>query len=162
MAKSEFLQIRVTPAQKAGLRRLATAAGEDLSSYVLARALPAARLRFEELVDALGDGADHRFVLAELNDLLSGLAGSEMTVATVDADLGPLSPFLANYVAAMVEQAAGAKGVAPPAWTSRVAPLELPYFAAPMRALRPHLLRSAPIPFKRRNLFVDATVGARV
>ncbi len=161
-SKSEQLQIRVTPAQKETLRRRAAEAGLDISGYVLARALPPARLRFEELVTALGGGGEHRFVLAELNALLSALGSEEFQEAVNHAELCDLTPFLANYLAAMVEQGAGMKGVAPPGWVRRVPPLAQPYFAAPFPALRLHLLRAAPVPFKRRNLFVDASLGARV
>jgi uncharacterized protein (DUF1778 family) len=162
MAKSEFLQIRVTPAEKATLKRLARAAGQELSSYVLTRAIPVARVRFDELLEVLRVVSDHRFALAEVNDLLSDLSGPELIVATDEADVSRLTPFLANYLAALVEQAAHARGIPAPRWTAGVAPLERPYFAAPMVALRPHLLRSAPVPFKKRNLFVDAALGARV
>ena len=54
------------------------------------------------------------------------------------------------------------KGVAPPAWTGRVDPLEAPWFATSLKTVRLHLLRSAPVAFRRRNLFVDSSVGARV
>ncbi|HET6656161.1 MAG TPA: hypothetical protein VFH57_07905 [Gammaproteobacteria bacterium] len=162
VSKSQQLQIRVTPREKAALKRLAAAARQDVSSYVLARALPPSRLRFEELLAQLRTRADHRYLLAELNDFLSALAPGEFCAALSHADLARLSPFLSNYVAAMVEQAAHLKGVAPPAWTAKVAPLATPQFAAPLKNLRPHLLRAAPVAFKRRNLFVDATVGARV
>lgn len=161
-SKSQHLQIRLTPHQKEMLKRRSAAAGQDVSSYVLARALPSSQLRFEELLARLGDGTDHRYALAELNDLLSALAPAELSGAVAQADLGRLSPFLRNYVAAMVEQAADLKGVTPPLWTARVEPLEAPYFAAPLKRLRLHLLRSSPVPFKRRNLFVDAAVGDRV
>ncbi len=160
--KSKHVQIRVTPDQKATLKRLAAAAGQDMSSYVLARALPSSRLRFEELLSLLGDGADHRYALAELNDLLSALAPAELSAAIADADLARLSPFLQNYIAAMIEQACYLEGVPPPAWTARVVPLEAPHFAAPLKSLRLHLLRASPVPFKRRNIFVDASVGERV
>jgi len=161
-SKSQHLQIRVTPRQKATLKRLATAAGQDISSYVLSRALPPARLRFEELLSLLGEAAEHRYVLAELNDFLTALAPAELPEAVEHADLARLSPFLKNYVAAMVEQASHLKGVPSPAWTARVAPLAAPYFAAPLTSLRLHLLRVSPVPFKRRNIFVDAALGARV
>jgi hypothetical protein len=82
--------------------------------------------------------------------------------AVAHAEMARLSPLLQNYVAAMVEQASFLKRVQPPAWTARIAPLEEPYFAAPLKALRLHLLRASPVPFKRRNIFVDAAVGARV
>ena len=162
-AKSEHLQIRVTPRQKAALRRLAAAAGQDVSSYVLSRALPPAERRFAELIGLLGRGDEEpRYALAELNDLLTGLGRDELRDAVAHADVARLSPWLANYVAAMVEQACAGKGVAPPGWAGRVAPLETPWFAAPLKSLRLYLLRASAVPFKRRNLFVDSSIGARV
>lgn len=166
VTKSKQLQIRVTPREKATLKRLAAAAGQDLSSYVLSRALPRPALEFERLIRALGrhcrDGDERRLALAALNDLLAGLSPVELRDAIGDVDLAGLSPFLRNYVAAMVEQAAHAAGVSPPAWTRSVAPLDAPWFATPLPGLRLHLLESSPVPFKRRNLFVDASVGDRV
>ena len=160
--RSAFVQIRVTPEEKATLKRLAQLSGQDLSSYVLSMSLPATRLRFEEILRILCDEADRRFALAELNDLLSGLAPMEFHGTVHTADLAGLSPFLQNYVTAMVEHAARLKQVASPAWTRSVVPLPLPWFATPLRGLRLHLLRASPVPFKRRNLFVDASVGHRV
>lgn len=161
--KSKQLQIRVTPREKATLRRLARAAGQDLSSYVLSRALPRPALEFERLIDSLGqDGDGRRLALAALNDLLAGLSPVELRDAIGDVDLAGLSPFLRNYVAAMVEQTAHVAGTPPPAWTRSVAPLDWPWFATPLPGLRLHLLKSSPVPFKRRNLFVDASVGDRV
>lgn len=61
--KSQQLQIRVTPGQKAQLKRLARGAGQDVSGYVLARALPEARLRFGEIIRALRDREGYRFAL---------------------------------------------------------------------------------------------------
>ncbi len=160
--KSEQIQIRVTLREKAALKRLARRAGQSLSSYVLSRALPAPQARFDRILQALRKDEDRGFALAELNDLLSGLAGVELEETLRYADLGGLSPEARNYVAAMVEQAAYRKGVEPPDWTRRVAALDEPFFAAPLGSLRPYLLRVAPVAFKRRNIFVDASVGDRV
>ena len=160
--RSAFIQIRVTPGEKTALKRLAESAGQDLSSYVLSRSLPPARMRVDELLQQVLEGEDHRFILAELNEVLAGLAPAELPDAVGSADLGGLSPFLRNYVAAMVEHACRLKGIAPPAWAGSVEPLEHPFFATPLRSLRLHLLRTSPVAFKRRNLFVDSTVGARV
>jgi hypothetical protein len=160
--KSQQLQIRVTSRQKQELRRLAGEAGLDVSTYVLLRALPPDRIRFTELLGELRKGADHRYLLAELNDLLTGLPPGRFGETIATADLAGLTPLLQNYVAAMVEMAAGQKGEAPPPWVRGVEPLEEPYFAVTFGALRPHLLRAAPVPFRRRNLFVDAAVGDRV
>lgn len=160
--KTQQLQIRVTPAQKSALARLARRAGQDVSSFVLSRALPSAALRFGEILSALGNAGRQRFALAALNDLLTGLAARELAEVTGDADLRGLSPYLRNYVAAMVELAAHQKGVAPPAWLREVPPLEEPHFATPLEGLRLHLLRASPVPFKRRNIFIDSSLGDRV
>ncbi|MEX0892765.1 MAG: hypothetical protein WEB88_11395 [Gemmatimonadota bacterium] len=160
--KSSQLQIRVTPRQKATLKRLARSAGTDVSSYVLSRALPSHRLRFEEILTALRSGKDRRYTLAELHDFLAGLSGLEFPEAVAHADLAGLPDLDRNYVAAMVEFVANRLAVEPPSWTRSVMPLEGPWFATSLCALRLHLLCASPVAFKRRNLFVDATVGDRV
>ena len=160
--KSQQLQIRVTPQQKSALKRRAARAGQDLSTYVLSRVLPEVRETFEARLRDLRVDSQRRYALAALGDFLRGLTPAEFSQAVCQVDLTHLSGFLKNYVAAMVEQAATLKGVSPPEWTATVEGLDEPYFAAPLLSLRPHLLRSAPVPFKRRNLFVDATLEDRV
>ena len=167
-AKSRQLQIRLTPDQKATLQRLARAAGQDLSAWVLSRCLPEARVRFDSIVRRLKNSEDQRFALAmraaALNDLLSELTTAQLpdAVAVAPPELRDLAPLWQNYVAAMVEQASHERGVPAPSWGRDVVPLEAPYFATELRSLRPHLLRAAPAPFKRRNIFVDSSLGARV
>jgi len=161
VTKSQQLQIRVTPTQKEALKRLARRAGLDVSSYVLSRLEPPVHTRIADILQVLRREQD-RFALAELNDVLARLAPTEFREAVANLDLEGLSPFLQNYVTAMIEHAAHQKGEAPPSWVRDVDPLERPYFAAPFSRLRPHLLHAAPVAFKRRNLFVDATVGDRV
>ena len=162
MAKTQQLQIRVTPEQKAALARRARQAGQDVSSYVLSRALPAAALHFGEILSALGEADRRRFALAELSDLLNELAPRELAEVTGDADLRGLSPYVQNYVAAMIELAAHRKGVGAPGWVREVPPLEEPHFATPLEGLRLHLLQVSPVPFKRRNIFIDSSLGDRV
>lgn len=132
---------------------------------MLAHALPSDGNRFAELVRVLRHDAKRSFALAELHDLLHACAPADFgdTVGRVETRaLSGLPPFVQNYVAAMTEQAAHQKGVAAPEWTRSVVPLESPHFATTLSSLRPHLLRAAPVPFKRRNIFVDAGVGERV
>ena len=160
--KSQQLQIRVTPRQKAALRRLAAGAGLDISGYVLARLLPPKAGRFRELATMLRDEADRRFALAELHDLLVGCAPVEYSDVVIQVDRSGLPVLMQNYLAAMVEQAAAQKGVAPPAWVTDIAPLDQPHFTTPLKRLRWHLLQASPVPFKRRNIFIDASLGARV
>lgn len=162
MSKSQQLQIRVSPAQKARLRRLAAAAGVDVSAYVLQRALPGDAERFEELVHQAADAGRRSYALAELNDLLAQAPAGVVALLSPGRALDALDPVTRNYVAAMVEQAAHLKGVRPAPWAAAVEPLEQPWFAAPLRSLRPWLIRRSPAAFKRRNLFVDASIGSRV
>jgi len=133
-----------------------------MSAYVLARLLPEARLRFSALVQAVGNDKERSYALAELNDLLTGLAPGEFLETVEASPPQELSPYRQNYVAAMVEQSANRKGVAPPAWVADVKPLEEPRFVEPLAGLRLHLLASAPVPFRRRNIFIDSAVGDRV
>lgn len=161
--RSSQLQIRITPEQKEVLKRLSHRAGMDMSAYVLSRALPDARMQFARLLEALRDDDPPGFALAELNDLLSGLTSGELCGAVEHADLTGLTPYFRNYVAAMVELAAHRRDVPPPAWVRDVEPMETePRFATPLAGLRLHLLRTAPVPFKRRNIFIDSSIGDRV
>ena len=161
--KTQQLQIRVSPEEKKAIQHQAERVGLGLSAYVLARALPEMESRFNEILDGvMRDSEDRRFWLAELNDFLTDLPPADFCDAVEDTDLGGLSLYLQNYVAAMTEQAAKQKGIEPPAWTRTISPLEEPYFAGQLVGLRPHLLRASPVAFKRRNLFVDSSVGDRV
>ncbi len=160
--KSEQLQIRVTAAEKRRLRKLAQRAGLDISAYVLARSLPASRERFQRAITSLRDEANRRYALAELSELLVPLGAGELQVAVAEADLSGLSAFVQNYVAATVEYLCVKRGAPFPAWARDVAPLGDPWFAAPLRSLRCHLLRVSPVAFRRRNLFIDAGPDARI
>ena len=102
-AKNHQVQIRVTAEQKATLKRLARDAGQDLSTFVLSRALPAARRQFSVLVRELAEGADRLPVLAELEELIQSLSGAQYADAfgTAVAEFGVLSRVAQNLIAAM-------------------------------------------------------------
>lgn len=161
-AKTAQLQVRVTPQQKTALRRLARAAGQDVSAYVLSRVVPDERDRFADLIRAIASESERKFALAELNDFLSTLSPTAFPGAVARADIADLPAAMQNYVAAMVEQASAEKGADPPVWVRGVVPLDEPWFATPLRSLRLHLLTSSPAPYRSRNIFVDAGVGSRV
>lgn len=165
IAKSGQLQIRVTPIEKAAIRAAARRAGLGLSAYVLGRVLPVSTRRFEELMRDLtragADSPEARFALAELNSWLADLGARELQEA-VSLPPPELTPYLANYVAAMVEYACARKGAAAPSWLRATAPLDEPVFASRLESLRLHLLTHSPAPFRRRNIFIDASVGSRV
>ena len=134
----------------------------SLSDWVLSRALPSARSQFEELVSELSTAENPRFAFAELLDLLTRLTPSEFRTAVADLPAVVFSPYWQNYLAATVEQAAVQKKVAPPEWTTKIKPLEEPAFGSTLRSLRQYLLFNSPPAFRRRNIFIDASVGARV
>ncbi len=161
-AKTARVQIRVTPKQKAALKRAARRAGQSVSAYVLARVLPSGRDRLAALTVSLADERERRFALAEINDLLASLDRTDLADAVAVRPPGDLSVYLENYLAAMIEQAAVQKRIRPPAWLRDIKPLEEPHFATDLPGLRLYLLRASPIPFRRRNIFVDSGVGSRV
>ena len=161
--KDQFLQIRVTPAQKAGIKAQANRAGLDMSSYVLGRVLPAPRAAFEGLVADLAAWPDQRrFVLAGINDFLAETGPREFVAATAEPPAAELEPYLANYLAAMVETAAHRHGLPAPVWTLAIAPVAAPVFGSLLAGLRLHLLTHSPPAFRRRNIFIDSTIGNRV
>ncbi|MFU8814481.1 MAG: plasmid mobilization protein [Pseudomonadales bacterium] len=161
--KTRQLQIRVSEEEKARIQERAARAGMDVSKWLLRMALPPAEERFQSICRKLASGATERsYVLAELNDFLCHLNAGEFRDAVAFAPAAPLAAFEAAYVAAMVEQAAAVKGAPAPDWTRQVGALEQPWFASRLTSLRLHLLTSSPPPFRRRNLFVDSTIGDRV
>jgi hypothetical protein len=101
------------------------------------------------------------FVLAELHDLLESFAWADFEGAVEVLPRGQLDALCANQLAAMVETRAARLGVFPPQWTYDIEPLREPWFPTTLRALRLHLLCNSPPAFRRRNLFVDATLGDR-
>jgi Protein of unknown function (DUF1778) len=160
-AKTSHMQIRVSDQEKAAIRRAAKRAGLDMSAYVLRRVLSIPADDFSECVKACA-GPAPAYALAELNTLLSGITAGELGEAIGVPPPLTLTPFLANYVAAMVEVACERHGTAVPAWTKAIAPLAEPAFGSALLSLRLHLLRHSPPAFRRRNIFIDATLGERV
>jgi len=61
-----------------------------------------------------------------------------------------------------VEIACSRCGVACPKWTRQIAPLPEPVFGSALLGLRLYLLTRSPAAFRRRNLFVDATLDDQV
>jgi hypothetical protein len=160
--KSAQLQIRVTAAQKAAIRRFARQAGLDMSAYVLGRVLPPSAVQFARLVAATEEPQPASYGLAELNSFLKGLTVAELHEAVAAAPEMRLAPYVANYIAAMVEYACQKRGLPVPAWVGTVEPLSEPVFATALQSLRLHLLTHSPPPFRRRNIFIDSSLGDRV
>lgn len=161
-SKLSQLQLRVSKAEKSAIRHAARRAGMDMSAYVLSRVLPPPAAAFQEAVTALTGPGETSFALAEINSLLSGLTAAELGQAVAAGPEAALSPFLANYVAAMTETACKMHGVPLPAWTRRTEPLPEPVFGSGLPSLRLYLLTHSPAPFRRRNIFIDSSLGEQV
>ena len=133
-----------------------------MSAYVLGRALPTPATRLQTCIEDCAGPAPPSFGLAELNALLTGWTAAELRDAIATPPTTVLTPFLANYIAAMIEQACERRSVRVPSWARAVAPLAEPAFGSRLMNLRLHLLAHSPPPFRRRNIFIDATIGDRV
>ena len=160
--KTAHIQIRVSPAQKAELVRHARAAGLDMSSYVLGKAMPDGGARFGALVRSLSEAPRDPFILAELADLLSNIGALAFRETVAHLPSGKLDLVSSNLLSAMVETRAAKLGVHPPDWVAEVDALDVPWFPTELSSLRLHLLCHSPPAFRRRNLFVDSTLGDRV
>lgn len=161
--KSAQLQVRVSPAQKAAIARLARQAGQGMSSYILSRLLPARAGEFARLVADCRPGERGRYALAALNAFLASLADAELAEAVGQRpEPWPRDAIIANRVAAMVEHACARQRVAMPAWLREIEPLASPVFDSELKGLRLHLLSHSPPAFRRRNLFVDSSIGDQV
>src|SRR5438067_86322 len=115
--------------------------------------------RFARLTREVSAADRISYPLAELNDLLTVAEGPEIE------SLPPPTihdPYRLNYVTAMVELAAHRAAVVPPAWTASIKPLDTPVFIDSSLKLRAHLLTASPPPFRRRNIFIDSSLGDRV
>jgi uncharacterized protein (DUF1778 family) len=161
-AKTTQMQIRVSATEKTAIRRAAARAGMGMSAYVLSKVLSVPATLFRECVADCADSASPRLALAELNSLLSSFTAGELRDAIAAQPQPALSPFVGNYIAAMVEYICARRAVAIPAWTRSIAPLPQPMFGSDLQNLRLHLLTHSPPPFRSRNIFIDSTVGDRV
>ena len=163
MSKTSQLQIRVDANQKERIRQRAADAGMDVSKWVLHKLLPPIEERFRQICYDLADGSAARtYVLAQLHDFFLCLEPREFSLAVRYPPGCQLPPFEANYLAAMLEYTATEKKVPPPEWVKDIEPLEMPWFASSLQSLRLYLLTHSPPAFRRRNLFVDSSVGSRV
>ena len=163
MSKTHQLQIRISAEDKALIRARAARAGMDVSKWVLQQALPPVERKFQALCGELASRPDAlSFTFAEFQDWFHRLTGREFMQAVRYAPEARLPSFEANYLAAIVEHASAIKGVNPPRWTVTVEALDSPWFASSLKSLRLYLLTHSPPPYRRRNLFIDASVGQRV
>ena len=160
--KSSQIQIRVSDAEKASIKKQASAAGMDMSAWIMTQLFPPSQKRFLALINNLKTTNDKKLVLAKLNDLLHKLGKNELACATKTAAKDSLGSYLDNYIAAMVEQALVQKGLPIPNWLSDIPILKEPVFGSDLLSLRLYLLSHSPPAFRKRNIFIDSSIGNRI
>jgi hypothetical protein len=163
--KTEQLQIRVSPQEKEAIRKKAKLANLDMSEWILAQLLPAQSNTFQMLIRNLSacvNEKDRYYAFAEINDFLCGLDSGDLSQAVGDIEGSSLRDFERNYLAAMVELACHRRKVEPPDWVFAATGLPQPHFGSSMLSLRLHLLANSPAPFRKRNIYIDSSVGDRV
>ncbi|MBI2027672.1 MAG: hypothetical protein HYS98_07735 [Deltaproteobacteria bacterium] len=163
MTRNEYLQIRLSHEDKEQIRKQAHACGKSISEWIRNRLIPEKVLIFHAIIQQLSHAREEekKFIYANMHDFLRDLKKGELEdVLCAPAEMR-LDSITLNLIAAMVETRAKQLKVRVPSWICEIKPLARPYFVTPLESLRLHLLKNAPIEFKARNLFVDATLGER-
>lgn len=149
--RTSQLQIRVSPEQKATLKRLAAHAGLSVSAYVLAQSIPSEGRALESAIADLRAGTPG--AVPVLRRQVEAIPPQELGDRLGSVDVSDLGALAQNQFAALVEEVAREAGAEPPRWTATIPALDAPHFRWPLRSLRPYQLRSSPIVLKRRNIF---------
>lgn len=163
MSKSTWLQVRLTLEQKSELRTRAAAAGQEISGYVVERILGGAAPEFERLLQWMLRTPESHVPYAEFTDYLRTLpAARGAELATQPPSFPRLSRLQQNHVCAAIEQRAQLWSVRPPAWVLDVAALETPHYSGDLLSLRPYLTVVAPLVWRRRGIFTEGGLAARL
>lgn len=160
--KTSTIQLRLTFTQKEAIRLAALRAHIDMSQWVLNRIFPKAQARFMDLLwqlKSVQDKSERAFILNDLNAFLVHLAKEDLPLAVAEDPQPMLNDLMQNYVAAMVERVCAMRNVEVPKWVMDCEGLSEPYFTTELASLRLYLLSASPPSFRRRNIFIDSTVG---
>ena len=160
--KTSHIQLRVSLHEKTVIRKAAARAGLNMSEWILSHLFLKSRVKFLSILKTLklaGETSERPYVLHELNAFLQGLNGPQLSETVAEEHEISLPEFLDNYVAAMVEKACLNKNCQAPIWLARRTGLKTPYFGSDLASLRLFLLCNSPAPFRKRNIFIDATIG---
>ena len=162
--KTLQLQIRISSSQKAIIQHSARRAKMGMSQWILERALPQNQIRFHQLLKELKNSKnrDKSYVLAEIHDLFQTLTTNELKRILKEPPQVRLSPYWENYIAAMIEFVANQKSFQTPCWVTEIKALDKPHFVSEFISLRLYLLTHSPPCFRRRNIYIDSSIGQRV
>ena len=117
---------------------------------------------FNELIENWHSSTFSNNGLAEINRFLTRLEKSDFPLAVALAPQFDIPAIQLNYLAAMIETAADQKNSLPPSWVAEVEPLFEPFFVSNLKSILPHLLLNTPVAFRKRNIFIDSTIGNQV
>ncbi len=160
--KTEQLQIRVSREEKARIKQSAKRANLPMSDWVLSKLIPSHQQYFQALVKELCTDDGTRYTLSSLNDFLTPLSDGELLSAVSEEPVSLPNQYRSNYLAATIEYACHKNDIEPPEWVNKIDPLDKPVFASELKSLKLHLLIHSPPPFRRRNIFIDASLGDRI
>lgn len=161
-SKQFQLQIRVSFAQKRAIASTAKKAKMGMSKRGVDQIFSSSREKFQALLKVLGTNPQKSYPLSEFHDLLQSVTTKEFEYMVVEPARVHLEPYWENYVAAMIEHSAAQRGVSAPFWVAKIKLLDDPVFGSDLKNLRLYLLTHSPVSFRRRNIFIDATVGKKV
>ncbi len=162
MHKTSQIQIRVSQDDKDLIRAAAARSGLDMSTWILQRLLLEPDRQFRHLLAQLSRSESPALFVELISFLENSTAAELRAIENRMEEFEALGPIAQNYVCALVEQRAYQLGTVPPAWVRSIPPLTDPYFGTRLKSLRPYLLVNSPVAFKRRNIFIDSGLGARV
>ncbi|PCI64572.1 MAG: hypothetical protein COB38_12570 [Gammaproteobacteria bacterium] len=162
LAKDEFLQIRLSSKQKESIRNAAKMANADMSSWILSKVLNSQSDDFLKVIEKLVSSQQQSYIYAEIHDLLMKCDHNIFGETVKLPPTAQLNSFQLNYITAMVEHRAMQLSEKTPNWCSEINSLKKPHFGSNLKCLKLYLLLNSPLAFRKRNIFIDSTVGQRV
>lgn len=161
--KDTYLQIRLSKHEKELIVKAAGANGVNISKWIMQRIMIDKRSQFQSICLKMSkDITNKSFYLSDLNDYLTNLSANEFLIALDTRPNVKLSISDWNIIVAMIDYAAYKKRAKSPDWLNDVEPLQHPLFATELTTVRQYLLITSPIAFRRRNIFVDTSIGGMV
>jgi len=140
----------------------AQCAGMEMSSWVKKQLFSKDKRTYLDILKHVIPGENNKEGFALFHDFLNNITPTLLADVVVDLPERLRDTLSGNYMAAMVEVACHIKGVIPPLWVQKYKGLMTPYFSSTLPSLRMYLMQSSPPPFRRRNIFIDASIGDRV
>lgn len=136
----------------------------DISAYLLSKAGLDLRAKWDGLAGDLERADDEKisYVWAAIIDFLTPLSRQDFQDLFANEPAWSLSDFKENYLVGLIERVAQNLNIPAPNWALDVNPLADPYFPEEHPKLRVYLMLHGDPIFRRRNIFIDSSIGGRV